>query len=195
VENAPIVVLGGSEEDRASFVSQLTASGLNASGVTKLTAADGLPGLLVITGEAVVELVTEARDVPALAEIPILAIVPAMPVTTLAEALAAGATDVVRQPVPSALLTARCRNCLKLSRRDAAGAQALSKINEILTAEGDDSEALVQVLQITASVLGFDRASLIAHIEGSDHAFVIAASDADPMQRFTLVIGEYPEVI
>ncbi|HTL33003.1 MAG TPA: PAS domain S-box protein [Kofleriaceae bacterium] len=195
MENAPIVVLGGSEEDRASLVSQLTSSGLSASGVTKLTAADGLPALIVVTGDACLELVQEARDVPALAETPILAIVPPLPVTTLAGALAAGATDVVRTPVPSALLAARCRNCLKLSRRDAAGAQALSKINEILTAEGDDSEALIQVLQITASVLGFDRASLIAHIEGSDHAFVIAASDADPMQRFTLSISEYPEVI
>src|SRR6185503_7944469 len=78
---------------------------------------------------------------------------------------------------------------------DAAGAQALTRINDVLTADGDDSEALIQVLQITASVLGFERASLIAHIEGSDHAFVIAASDAEPMARFTLLISEYPEVL
>jgi hypothetical protein len=107
VENAPIVVLGGSDEDRASIVSQLTSSGLVATGVTKLTSADGLPGLIVVVGDAVVELVQEARDVPALAETPILAVVPGMPVTTLAGALAAGATDVIRQPVPSALLSAR----------------------------------------------------------------------------------------
>jgi PAS domain S-box-containing protein len=43
-------------------------------------------------------------------------------------------------------------------------------------------------------VLGFDRASLVAHIEGSDHAFVIAANDADPRSRFTLAIAEYPEI-
>jgi PAS domain S-box-containing protein len=195
VENAQIVVLGSNEEDRMAVVSQLVASGLNAQGVTKLTAADGLPSLIVIGGETVVELVTEARDVPALAEIPILAIVPSLPVTSLASALTAGATDVIRQPVPSALLAARCRNLLKLSRRDAAGAQALTKINEVLSEDGDDSEALIHVLQIMASVLGFDRASLIAHIEGSDHAYVIAASDADPLQRFTLTISEYPEVI
>jgi PAS domain S-box-containing protein len=195
VEGSPIVVLGGSEDDRASIVSQLTASSLTAWGVTKLTAADGLPGLLIITGEAVLELVAEARDVPALAEVPILAVVPAMPVTMLAGALTAGATDVLRQPAPTAMLVARCRNMLKLSRRDAAGAQALTRINEVLTADGDDSEALIHVLQISASVLGFERASLIAHIDGSDHAFVIAASDADPMQRFTLVINEYPEVL
>ncbi len=188
-------MLGGSDEERATIVSQLTASGLSAQGVTRLTATDGLPGLIVIVGDHVVELVGEARDVPALAETPILAVVPQMPQTTLAGAIAAGATDVVRWPAPSALLVARCRNMLKLSRRDAASAQALTKINDVLTADGDDSEALIQVLQITASVLGFDRASLIAHIEGSDHAFVIAASDAEPMTRFTLAIHEYPEVL
>lgn len=195
MENALIVVLGGSDDDRAAVVSQLTSSGLTAQSVPRLTAADGLPALIVVTGDAVVELVTEARDVPALAETPILGIVPPIPPTTLAQALAAGASDVIRTPAPNALLVARCRNLMKLSRRDAAGAQALTKINEVLTADGDDAEALVQVLQITTSVLGFDRAALIAHIEGSDHAFVIAASDAEPMSRFTLNISEYPEVV
>jgi hypothetical protein len=195
VEGSPIVVLGGNEDDRAAIVAQLVASGLTATSVTKLTAADGLPSLVIITGETVLELIAEARDVPALAEVPILAIVPAMPVTTPAGALGAGATDIMRSPAPSAMLVARCRNMLKLTRRDAAGAQALTKINDVLTADGDDAQALIQVLQITASVLGFERASLIAHIDGSDHAFVIAASDADPMQRFTLVINEYPEVL
>jgi PAS domain S-box-containing protein len=195
VENQSIVVLGGSEDERSVVVSQLIASGLSAQGVTKLTAADGLPGLIVIVGDAVVDLITEAREVPALVETPILALVPQMPQQTLAAALAAGATDVVRIPAPSALLVARCRNMLKLSRRDGANAQALTKINDVLTADGDDAEALTQVLQITASVLGFDRASLIAHIDGSDHAFVIAASDAEPLTRFTLAIQEYPEVL
>ena len=196
MEGSPIVVIGGSEDDRAAIVAQLVASGLTAHAVTQLTAADGLPGLIVVIGETVVELVGEARDVPALAETPILAIiVPAMPAATAASALGAGASDVLRSPAPTSLLVARCRNMLKQSRRDAAGAQALSKINDVLTADGDDAQALIQVLQITANVLGFERASLIAHIEGSDHAFVIAASDADPMQRFTLRINEYPEVL
>ncbi len=195
MDSPPIVVLGGGDEDRAAIVSQLHGSGLVATSVTKLTAADGLPGVIIVVGEMVVELVGEARDVPALAEVPILAVVPVTPVTALAGALAAGATDVLRYPAPSALLAARCRNMLKAARKDTAGAQALSKINDVLTADGDDAEALIQVLQITASVLGFERASLIAHIDGSDHAFVIAASDADPLQRFTLSINEYPEVL
>ncbi|HEY6178377.1 MAG TPA: PAS domain S-box protein, partial [Kofleriaceae bacterium] len=145
-------------------------------------------------GSEAAQLVSEARDFPALAEIPILAVVPGIPPTAVAEALAAGATDVIRTPVQPQLLAARCRNLCKLGRKDAIAAQTLARINEVLTADGDDAGALIQVLTITANVLGFDRASLIAHVEGSDHAFVIAASDAAPLQRFTLAIAEYPEV-
>ncbi|MGE5185182.1 MAG: PAS domain S-box protein [Acidobacteriota bacterium] len=195
MDSLTIVVLGGSEDERAALVSQLAASGLPARGATQIVHADGTPALLVMIGETAVELVGQARDLPGLAEVPVLAVVPAIPATFVAEALSAGATDVARQPVPPAILVARCRNLAKLSRRDAQAAQALTRINDVLTADGDDAEALVQVLQITAGVLGFDRASLVAHIEGSDHAFVIAASDADPLQRFTLAIAEYPEII
>ena len=194
MEVAPIVVLGGSEPERATLVAQLAASGLTARAETQLMLSDGLPQLIVITGSDAAHLVSEARDVPALAEIPILAIVPSIPPTAVIEALAAGATDVARHPLPAAVLATRCRNLCKLGKKDLAG-PALAKINEVLTANGDDAEALVQALSITAGVLGFDRASLVAHIEGSDHAFVIAATDAEPLQRFTLAIAEYPEIV
>jgi len=195
VEVAAIVVLGGSEQERTQLVTQLTASGLTAAGQGRLSIADGVPALIVITGSEVAHLVAEAREVPPLADVPILAVVPAIPPTAVAEALGAGATDVARLPVPPIELAARCRNMIKLARRDSAGALALAKINEVLTNDGDDAEALVQVLSITASLLAFDRASLVAHIAGSDHAFVIAANDAEPMSRFTLAIAEYPEIM
>ncbi len=188
------MVLGGSEHERSQLVSQLSGSGLSATSETHLALADGTPALIVITGPEAAHLVAEARDVPALAEVPILAIVPGVPATAATEALAAGATDVTRLPLSPAVLASRCRNLCRLSRRDAAGPQALERINEVLTAHGDDAEALGQVLSISAGLLGFDRASLIAHIEGSDHAFVIAANDTDPLTRFTLAIAEYPEV-
>jgi len=194
VEAATIVVLGGSDPERAALAAQLVASNLRARAESQLSVADGLPSLIVVTGADAVHLVAEAREVPALAEVPILAVVPAIPPTAVTEALAAGATDVARMPVPPAIFAARCRNLTKLGKRDAAGAVALAKINDVLSANGDDAEALVQMLQITCASLGFDRASLVAHIEGSDHAFVIAATDAEPLQRFTLAIAEYPEV-
>ncbi len=188
-------MLGGTELERAALVAQLVGSNLPARGETQLSLEDGVPALIVVTGTDAAHLVSEAREVPALAEVPILAVVPGIPPTAVAEALAAGATDVARMPVTHAVLAARCRNLSKLSRRDAAGAAALAKINDVLAVNGDDAEALIQMLTITATALGFDRASLVAHIEGSDHAFVIAATDAEPLQRFTLAIAEYPEVV
>ena len=190
-----VVVVGGQEEERAAIVAQLASSGLAAMGATYLNVGEGAPDLIVALGDTVAELVASARDVPALADVPILAIVPLLPPSAVAGALSAGATDVATQPVAPVVLATRCRNLMKLSRREAAGAQALTRINDVLTADGDDADALVSVLHITSSVLGFDRASLVAHIEGSDHAFVIAASDAEPLQRFTLAIAEYPEIV
>jgi PAS domain S-box-containing protein len=194
VEPASIVVLGGSELERAQLVAQLAASGMAARTEPRLSVYETVPALLVIGGPEAVHMIAEARDIPALADVPILAVVPSIPSTAVAEALAAGATDIVQLPVPPAVLAVRCRNLSRLGRKDAAGSQALARINEVLTADGDDAEALIQVLTITATVLGFDRASLVAHIDGSDHAFVIAASDAEPLSRFTLAIAEYPEV-
>jgi len=191
--HVPVAILGGTDAERDQLAAYLVSAGMAARSAVRLAGPDGLPPLIVITGDNVTELVTEARSVPALAEVAILALVPAMPQTWIANALAAGATDVMRKPVTSALLAARCRNLVKATRRDVAG--VLARINDVLTAHGDDAEALVQVLHLTASALGFDRASLVAHIEGSDHAFVIAASDAPTATRFTLAIAEYPELV
>jgi PAS domain S-box-containing protein len=196
VEVAAIVVLGGSEQERTQLVSQLSASGLTATAQLRLAIQeDGIPALIVVTGSEVAHLIAEVREVPPLADVPILAIVPAIPPTAVAEVMSAGATDVARLPVPPLELAVRCRNMIKLARRDSAGALALTRINEVLTNDGDDAEALVQVLSITASLLNFDRASLVAHIMGSEHAFVIAATDAEPMSRFTLNVAEYPEIM
>ncbi|HEU4728229.1 MAG TPA: PAS domain S-box protein, partial [Kofleriaceae bacterium] len=194
MECASIVVLGGSEPERAQLVAQLASAGLAARAETHLSSQDGLPALLVVTGGEAAHLIAVARDRPGFAEVPILAVVAAIPPTAVTEALAAGATDVARLPVASPVLATRCRNLCKLARRDAVAAQTLGRINEVLTADGDDVQALIQVLTITASALAFDRAALVAHVEGSDHAFVIAASDAEPLQRFTLAIAEYPEI-
>ncbi len=188
-----IVVLGGSEPERASLVHQLTASGLSAQARVELGLDEyPLPELIIVAGSDAAQWIAEAREVPVLAEIPMLAVVPPTPPSAAGEALAAGATDVARLPMAAATLAARCRNLCRLGRTDRT--QALAKINEVMSAHGDDTEAMAQVLTITAGVLAFERAALVAHIEGSDHAFVIAATDAEPLERFTLAIAEYPEI-
>ena len=94
---------------------------------------------------------------------------PAIPPTAVAEALAAGATDVARLPVPPAVLAARCRNLSQArSRRDArrragAGADQRRAHRRRRRRRGAHPGAR----RSPRRVLGFDRASLIAHIEGS----------------------------
>jgi PAS domain S-box-containing protein len=189
-----IVVLGGTEPERDVLVAQLAGCGLEVRGVHRLSVADGPPDLLVVTGADSAQLIADARQLPPLADVPLLAVVPQMPLTIPIEALGAGATDVIVPPIPPAVIANRCRVLMRLPRASLGGAGTLARINDVLVANGDDAEALVAVLTITAAELGFDRASLVAHIEGSDHAFVVAANDAEPLTRFTLAIAEYPEV-
>jgi PAS domain S-box-containing protein len=195
-----IAVVGGGENDRSALVAMLHAAGVSARAYDAL-ALDGpgtAPPLLIVTGD-VVTLCGEARDVPLLADVPILAVVPAVPTSAGTDALAAGATDIIILPVGAAVFAARVRNLLR--GRRSAGAWApgslapqLLRIQDLLTQGGDDANALVSVLEILAETLGFPRASLLAHVEGSEHAFVIAATDDPTRSQFTLSIEDYPEV-
>ena len=74
-------------------------------------------------------------------------------------------------------------------------APALVRVNDVLAARGDDADALVEVLELSRECLGFDRASLIAHIEGSVNGFVIAATDDPDRTQFTITIADYPELV
>ena len=190
---AAIAIVGGTADERDAVRAPLAAAGIAARADAKLSLVDGVPSLLIVVGDSVLELVAEARNHPALAELAILAVVPVMPPNAGAMALVAGATDIMRLPLLAAALVARCRTLIKAGRRDVG--DVLGQINEVLAAHGDDAEALTAVLHLTCAALGFDRASLVAHLDGSDHAFVVAASDAEPLSRFTLAIAEYPELV
>nr|HPH70047.1 PAS domain S-box protein [Kofleriaceae bacterium] len=91
------------------------------------------------------------------------------------------------------------RNLLQLPRGDggfAAGVlpNALLRVNELLTQRGDEYAALVAALLVIAETLRFERASLVAHVEGSENVFVIAANDAPTRSRFAVSINNYPEI-
>ncbi len=196
-----IAVVGGSEADRAALTTSLHAAGLLARGVAALAldGPDSVPPLLIVTGPDVVALVAAARDVPVLAQIGILAVVPMVPSTAATDALAAGATDVIPPHAGTAVLAARVRSLLRAHRGGDAWAvgslaPALLRIQELLSEGGDDPEALVGVLEICAHALGFPRASLVAYVDGSEHAFVIAATDDPTRSQFVLKVADYPEL-
>jgi len=196
-EGLDIVVIGGSDAERDALVAQLASGGLTARQLDHLRIdAAAPPDLLVVAGADAAHLVSEAREAPGLTETPILAVIPAVPGTAATEALAAGAADIARLPLGPGILARRCRNLLALRQTRSRGAHALAltRVNEILTQQGDDLGALAASLEVAAEALGFDRASLIAHIEGSEHAYVIAATDDPSRSQFTLSVAEYPEV-
>jgi len=196
-----ITVVGGGATDRASLVAVLQSAGLDATAAETLNldSPASAPRLLIVTGGDVAMLVGEAREVPLLAGIPILAVVPAVPLSAASDALAAGATDIIQPPIGPAVLAARVRTLLRTAQPTHAWAPgslapALLRIHDLLARGGDDVDTLVGVLEIAASTLGFPRASLIAHVDGSDHAFVIAATDDPTRSQFTLSIADYPEI-
>lgn len=178
------------------MVAVLAAHQLSAVGYDHLTLDDvtNLPNLVVVVGPDVVALVEAARAAPPLADVPMLAVT-----DDPAAAVAAGATDSAFPHLAPLALAQRVRNLVVLGRLGgpwAPGAlgPVLVQINDILAAQGDDIGALTEVLQLTRECLKFDRASLLAHMIGSEHAFVIAATDDPGCSQFTLSIEDYPEV-
>lgn len=113
------------------------------------------------------------------------------------QALELGATDVIVLPISPRHLHSRIEALVHASRRvdPSPIPTELLRVNDVLTHYGDDADALVAVLEVVQESLSFERASLIAYIEGSDHGFVIAATDAPTRSQFTLAMAEYPEVL
>lgn len=196
-----IVVVGGTEEDREAVVALCRSAGLEARAAIAITvdAPIAAPALLVITGDEVPALIAAAREVPHLAAVPILAVVPSVMPGAASEALGAGASDILTTPLVPAVLAARLRNLLR-GRAGPAGwapgslAPALLRIVDTLGQHGDTAVALVPALTAMREILGFERASLIAHLDGSEHAFVIAATDDPTYSQFMLAISDYPEI-
>jgi len=196
VSSSSIAVVGGTAAARERVAAALTRHGLEAAALDHiaLDLATNLPPLVVIAGEPVAELVIAARRAPPLHDVPILAIT-----DDLDAALAAGATDVALAVTSEAALARRAANLSQLGRLRGPSAPGslgpiLIRVNDILAARGDDIDALAEVLELTRECLHFDRASLIAHIESSEHAFVIAATDDPDHSQFTLAIDDYPEI-
>ena len=189
-------MVGGTAPERDRVVSALAAHDLHAIGlgVLSLDDATNLPALVIVVGEHPEELCAAARSAPPLADVPLLAITD----DPLA-AIDAGATDTAVRDIEAVALARRVRNLVTLGRlrgpwTPGSLGPILVKVNDILAAQGDDIGALTEVLELTRECLQFDRASLIAHVEGSEHAFVIAATDDPGRSQFTLAIDDYPEI-
>ncbi len=191
-----IAVVGGTVPERDHVVAALAGHQLHAASFGQLTLDDAtsLPSLVIVVGARTEVLVAAARAAPPLADVPVLAITDD-PVA----AIDAGATDTAVPQLEARALAHRVMNLVTLGRlrgpwTPGSLGPILVKVNDILAAQGDDIGALTEVLELTRECLQFDRASLIAHVEGSEHGFVIAATDDPARSQFTLAIADYPEI-
>jgi PAS domain S-box-containing protein len=195
-----IAVVGGQPTQRNYVVDALVQDDLRAVGFERLVLDDpgAVPAALVLVGADSASLVAEARATPPLADVPILVILDDP--SFIDAALDLGATDIAMLSLSPRGLCNRVRLLLTVGRlrgpwTPGSLAPALVRINDLLAARGDDAETLAEVLELTRQTMGFDRASLVAHIEGSVHGFVIAATDDPDRSQFTIAIADYPELV
>jgi len=197
-----IHVLGGAEATRIATATILRTAGFDSvesRGAINLDASPP-PDLLVIVGSDPSILCGEAKEIPALADVPILVIVPGIPADAGTKALARGADDIMIDPPSAGVLGARARSMVRgyRARRTAHELgdlqEALLGVQTLISTGGDGAEVLREALLIATRTLGFNRAALIAHIEGSAQAYVIAATDDPTLSQFTLAMSDYPEV-
>ena len=243
---ARIIVAGGEAQARDRAVVLLRRVGFDdvvCQGAFAFDDDSLPPDLVVVVGALVGDLCSEAREVPTLANVPILAIT-----DDVSAALTAGANDVwtaassfehlgpgaftdsssaMGEAMPKAIddaiddmvgdvrsLEAIDRPALgpvlalwstRLERlvedgRARREADLLAFMQESmsrivsLNIERDGVSALREALLIALEVMGFHRASLIAHLVGSETAYVIAATDDPTLYQFTLMVENYPEI-
>ena len=199
----PILIVGAADQCRASMGRLLRDAGLTAvsdRGELDFADDDPLPSLVIACGSDPALVCGQIRDIPLLAEVPILAVVPGIPPDAAALALAAGADEVVVGEPTAAIIGNRARRLIgQLDDRRAAREldaldTTLERIHELIAEGGDAPETLREILLVAVDTIDFDRGSLIAHVEGSQHAYVIAATDDPEHQQFTLLVSDYPEL-
>ncbi len=117
-----------------------------------------------------------------------------------AESLALGADEVISLAGPAALVRERVTRAhlLAVQRKDFQEVRdfqsCLLAIRALITELGDSASVLRDILLMAASGLNFERASMMAHVEGSPAAYVIAATDDPSLSKFEVAIADYPEV-
>ena len=197
-----IAVVGAEASCRAEVAGLLESCGFTGvRSVTSLAELARPPEVLILApGEDAAVTIAAAREGALWLEVAIIAVVPSVPPGAAAALLAAGADEVVRGPASAAELGVRVRGVLRRQAaerriRDVDRQQdALRTIHVLFSEGGDAPEVMREAMLVATSVLGFDRGALIAHVESSELAYVIAATDDPTMSQFVLSAAKYPEV-
>lgn len=193
-----IAVLAAEVSLRESIVAELVEAGYSGTYGLEALSRETAPDVLVIGGASASALANQIRATPVCSGHPVIVACGAG--DDPRAALKAGADDVIWHSDDA--LARRVR--IELSRQRAEGRristelsgfqEALLDMRSMVAERGDGPEVLREVLITAASVLGFDRACMMANVEPSEAAYVLAATDDPTLSQFELTIIDYPEV-
>jgi PAS domain S-box-containing protein len=161
---------------------------------------DGDPAdLMILLGAGAAALCARIRRQPRMGHVP-LVVVAGDGDEAAAAALEAGAEDIFSIQTSTAVVRARLERALATVRERRRVEEiehlqeALLQVLAVSSRQGDNAYTLRAILDIAGEVLEFERAALIAHLEGSAAAYVIAATDDPTLFQFVISMDKYPEI-
>ncbi|MCP4446007.1 MAG: PAS domain S-box protein [Myxococcales bacterium] len=194
-----ITVLASEAELFRSLVTQLEVSGLRgATSSTRFDPLQPLPSLYLLAGLDRADFIDEIRGHEACEHACI--VVACDPTEDASGFLALGADDILWLDSGHQATHLRMLQAAKQasSRREFGELQrfhrGLMDMRALIAERGDGAEVLREILIMAADALGFERASMMAHVEASDVAYVLATTDDPTLSEFELAIRDYPEV-
>ncbi|MCC7055469.1 MAG: diguanylate cyclase [Gemmatimonadaceae bacterium] len=182
------------------------------------TTRDFSPDLLLVDATLLegggADTLTALKEEPLWHDLPVLVTSTRAPEEIVEEALAHGATDVVRKPLRSGELLARIganlrsRNALDLARRqlqttqealaqareEAHTGRTLMAIMREVSADLSSEEIYHVLVRRVARALGLFRCSVVLARPGELSAVVPAAFDDPTLRNLPLNLGKYPEI-
>jgi PAS domain S-box-containing protein len=117
-----------------------------------------------------------------------------------AEALGEAADEVFSITAAPGLIRRRIQRAFEAATQRHAFAElktfqnALLEGRSTIATRGDGADVLREILVRAAAVLNFERGAMMAHVDGSQAAYVIAATDDPTLSQFEVAIADYPEV-
>jgi PAS domain S-box-containing protein len=194
-----IAVLASEEDLRQSLVTYLASSGLGGAFATaRYEPGHGVPDVFLVAGEERAAYIQSLRGHAQSSQIAL--VVACEQTEDAAKFLALGADDVLwfDGGYQATHLRIELAAAQAAKRREYDELQkfhtALLEMRALIAERGDGADVLREILLTAARLLGFERASMMAHVESSSAAYVIAATDDPTLSQFELAIADYPEV-
>ncbi len=199
----PLLLVDADPASRRAAADALVAAGHEVIACASLGDAAGhLPVRLVVLDASAggASAMAELRSTPNGAGTPVVLMGAFDAPGAAAQAFAAGADDVVSQPVHPSELVARVERQLRLHSVERARAarahetETLLELTQALASSLDLRDILFTVVRRVADMARVDRCSIVLVRGEEEVGWVVAASDDEHVRELPLDLGKYPEI-